>query len=349
MAPPKFTETHATAADNAFRKATAQCACVATHFRIGDDVIRVRLAGEPLAAALTPAMAHLACDETQFDSATGLSIDVWASAEVPVRLPPDEWLTAVSPLAAFQTPDFIYLQPDIGMLVLFRGRQAWVCFRDASAIPTWERTMPLRVVLNAWVQRSGQQIVHGAAIANERHAVLLAGRGGSGKSSTALSCLASPSLSWLGDDLCLLQSGAQVHVCSLYNSLKLWQENLPRFHDVELPLSADSLQLPQKPTFFLFPQYRQKLAHRRPLSAVLLPRITGGSHTRIVAATAADAWRALVPSTVNVIIGNQQAIAAGVTRLVERLPIYWLELGVERAEIAAAIEQFLRHPARQAA
>lgn len=349
MAPANVNAAHTKAVSNAFDTAVAHSACVETCFRVGDEIIRARFAGEPLVAALSPAMAHLACDATEFDAANGLTIDIWASAESPLRLEPSQWLTAVSPLAAFQSPDFIYLQPDIGMLVLFRGRQAWVCFRDTNAIPTWERAMPLRVVLNAWLQRSGKQIVHGAAIADEHRAVLLAGRGGSGKSSTALSCLAAPGLSWMGDDLCLLQGGAQVTVASLYNSLKLWQENLPRFHDVELPLSAHSLQLREKPTYFLYPHYRQKLAYRRPLSAVLLPRITGGAHTSIVAATAADAWRALVPSTVTVVIGNQQAIAAGITRLVGRLPIYWLELGTERDEIVSAIKQFLHQPARQAA
>lgn len=346
---PSAAEDRLRSADADFQRATARLGEIDQRFHIGDQVVRMRFAGRQLADVLTPALAHLACGGAGFDESTDLSIDVWESAVAPVTMPQADWLRAVSPLEAFGPRDFVYLQPDIGMLTLLCGNRALVCFREAAAIPTWEIAMPFRVTLNAWFQRQGGQIVHGAAVANDRHAVILAGRGGSGKSSTALSCLAAPSLRWMGDDLCLLQGDRQPTVCSLYNSLKLWRDNLPRFDDLPLPTRARSSDYWEKPTFFLYPQYQQELARRRPVKAILLPRITGGPHTRIAAATAGDAWRALVPSTATVVIGDQQRSARNMVRFVSRLPAYWLELGDDRERIVRTLERFLGDAAWRAA
>ena len=70
------------------------------------------------------------------------------------------------------TKGYGFIQPDTGLLTMSRGRRILVCFRDAAAIPTWERAMPLRVALNAWFQRHGGQVLHAAAVANNREAVL---------------------------------------------------------------------------------------------------------------------------------------------------------------------------------
>lgn len=347
---------------------------------VGGQIIRFRFAGYTLANALMPAIQHLECWSSERNSQ--LMIDVWESSEAPIRMEPHEWVHAVSPAHALGPRDFVYCQPDIGMLILFAGNRALICYRDLAEVPPWELAIPFRIVFNSWFQRFGGQVIHGAAVANANCAVILAGFGGAGKSSTALSCLDHPSLYILSDDLCLLQdssrntledaevatsvlspartsigkqengldqtlpSWANAHpvVCSLYNSIKIRDENLVRFENMDLP-SLDHLPLDRgKPTFFLYPRYSEKLPRQRPVQALLLPRITNQPHTRISPATPKNAWRALVPSTFAVVMGDRETAAKNIYQLTRRLPVYWLDLGTDRQKITDVIHGFLCNP-----
>jgi hypothetical protein len=77
---------------------------------------------------------------------------------------------------------------------------------DVAAIPDYEHCAPLRKLLAWWMSSRGHQVVHAAAVGRDDGGVLIAGRGGSGKSTTALACLDSD-LRFAGDDCCLLLAG----------------------------------------------------------------------------------------------------------------------------------------------
>jgi hypothetical protein len=324
---------------------------VARNMLVGGENFRLRIAGRGLAAALTPAVEHLAFEPS--GQACQLTIDVWESARSPIELTVEEWAHTVSVSDVLGPHDFVYCQADIGMLILFRGNHALVCYRDITEIPPWELAIPFRIVFNSWFQRTGGQVIHAAAVANDTHAVVLAGLGGAGKSSTALSCIEHPGLYYMSDDLCLLQapsktegasSTAQTFVYSLYNSIKIRRDNLARFADMQLD-QLDHLPLDRaKPTFFLYPAFREKLARRRPVHALLLPRIANKPDTQIRPATVQDAWRVLVPSTFAVVMGDRESAARNMFRLVSGLPVYWLELGFDRRQIAQAIYGLLEEP-----
>ncbi|MDF1825629.1 MAG: hypothetical protein P1U68_13360 [Verrucomicrobiales bacterium] len=308
------------------------------HFEIGGRLIRIRFGDGQIGDLLTPAINHLAVDEL---TGKPLTIDVWQSREAPIRLTQDDWRHAVSPLEALGPQDFLYCQPDIGMLVLRRGDRALLCYRDINEVPPWELAIPFRVILNSWFQRDGAQIIHGAAISNQQDAIVLAGVGGSGKSSTALSCLTHPGLFFLADDLCLLSSPGAPMVHSLYNSVKIRRENLSRFDKFDLP-ELDHLPFDHgKPTYFLHPRLRHKLAVKKPLRAILLPRITNQTETRIRLGSAQDAWRALVPSTFAVVLGDRSVTAKHIAKLTQSLPVFWLELGTGHDQISQCIAEFL--------
>jgi hypothetical protein len=342
---------------------------------VGGQVVRFRFAGQKLDAALTPAIGHLECDAP--GPRSHLAIDVWQCSQAPIELPKEAWERAVSPSLALGSHDFVYCQPDIGMVILFRGNRALVCYRNIDESPPWELAIPFRIVLNSWFQRFGGQIIHGAAVGDEHHAVILAGAGGAGKSSTALSCLGHPGLYYLSDDLCLLrdagggpgdraeplpEAGSTANngsgrragapaaippvdaapvVFSLYNSIKIRRESLAQFAGMHLS-HLEHLPLDRgKPTFFLYPRHRERLARERPVCAVLLPRITHRPETRTRPASPRDAWRVLIPSTFAVVMGERKTAARNMFRLTGNLPVYWLDLGVDRRQIADTIHAFL--------
>ena len=88
-----------------------------------------------------------------------------------------------------------------------------------AQLPEWAMAAPFRIVLSWLCNRHHMQIVHGAAVAIEDKAVLLAGKGGSGKSTTALACALAGWI-YLGDDYCAVEPAAgKVHM--VYRTAKV--------------------------------------------------------------------------------------------------------------------------------
>ncbi len=310
-------------------------------YRIAGERFRVRFARGFPYLRLTAAICHLQTEPQSACQDTGLCIDIWQSRRAPFRLATEEWNKALSPLACIGPWPFVYCQADIGMTVAFCQDRALICFRDFDALPPWELAIPFRVVINAWFQMRGGQIMHAAALGDGRQGVLLAGRGGAGKSSTALACLDDPRIDYLSDDLCLVTGPGAPSVHCLYNTAKIRAEGMHRFPELSQEVAADLSHDECKPTFYLYPDRRDRLAMTRPLAGILLPRVVAGEKTRILPASRADAWTALVPSTFAVVLGDRRVAASTIRSLVEKLPVFWLELGSDRASIAATVADHL--------
>ena len=73
--------------------------------------------------------------------------------------------------------------------------------RTASSerLSLYERGKPFRVLLSVWLHDRGVQVVHAALVARGDRGVLLPGRGGAGKTTSALTCLLA-GFRYLGDD-----------------------------------------------------------------------------------------------------------------------------------------------------
>lgn len=324
-----------------FDEIAAQTGIDSFDYRIAGERFRLRFPRGFPYHRLTPAIRHLETDAGRDPGASGLCIDIWQSGQAPFQLTEREWNQALSPLAAIGPWPFVYCQADIGMLIAFRHDRALICFRDFDALPPWELAIPFRVVINAWFQMRGGQVLHAAALGDGHRAVLLAGRGGAGKSSTALACLDDPRVEYLADDLCLVTDPGTPAVHCLYNTAKIRSEGMHRFPELASVGSGDVPEDESKPTFYLYPERQDRLAAARPVAGILLPRIVRGGRTRVVPATSADAWMALVPSTFAVVLGDRKVAAERIQSLVQGLPVSWLELGDDRATIAAAVGDHL--------
>ncbi len=311
----------------------------AHYYNIAGQRLRLRFVGAALHSALAPALAHLQSGAAAAD----LSVDVFVSPTVPVAMPDDDWLAAARAwknTARRQAFMHYALDGDDRLTLLHRPeRRGFVCYKAFQQLSSRQLSAPFRELFNAWFQLSAGQLVHGAAVANAHGAVLFAGASGSGKSNTALACLSHPELSHLADDLCLIQlCGNDAIVHGLYNSVKLWPHDQSRY--ASLPSAARTRE-DDKPVCFLFPAWRDKIADAAPLKAILLPRLQGNAETCLRPAAQADAWRAIAPSTLSFIPGNDAAALQWIAALVKRVPILWLDLGRRREPIADVIHQFL--------
>lgn len=224
-----------------------------------------------------------------------------------------------------------------------RGR-AWAVKIDDHPYPFWEVGAPLRFILHDHFSRHGLQVVHGAAVGDDGGALLVVGKGGSGKSSTALAA-AAHGLRYLGDDYCLVDP-ARLAVHALYGTGKLVGtadlDRLPAYRGRSI--NADSFERggSGKGVFLVDAVCAGSLTAGQHLRAIVLPRIDPGHASRGQAGSRGDALAAIFPSTVGQLPGAGPQDARHVERLVSSLPAFELQVGSDPRGAAEAIREILQ-------
>jgi len=212
--------------------------------------------------------------------------------------------------------------------------------RNTVDIPYYLTGAPLRSILHWWMSNNGRQFIHGAAVGKKEGGVLLVGKGGSGKSTAAISCLSS-GLSYAGDDYCLMAWDPEPRVYSLYNSAKLDFDHFERFPDLVPLLHNRHPSEEDKGLVILKRHLPDKLISGFPIRAILIPRVSGQSGSSVRMASAAQALMALAPSTMFQLTRNREQAFRRVSQLVKSVPAFILESGTDIQGIPAVIEDLL--------
>ncbi len=236
-----------------------------------------------------------------------------------------------------------YFRPDPGLTVFDSPTQTATYWVPAASCLTYGDIAGGFRAIIAWAMAErGIQFLHSAAVATDGKAALIVGASGSGKSSTAISCLLN-NLEYLGDDHCLLDLDANppaVH--SVYAAAKLHGSQLARFPDLHPFVVNPARVAPDKAVAILHPSFGELLPSSRPLVAVIVPKIAHAATTTIEPIGPAAALAALAPSTLLQMASADRGGLAGMARLVRQFPCFRLSLGTESAEIAGVVADFLR-------
>jgi hypothetical protein len=220
----------------------------------------------------------------------------------------------------------------------YTQHEATLWHADVTILPAYERSFPLRRFFYSWFKDSHYSLVHAGAVGYAEGGVLLAGKGGTGKSTTTMACLDS-SLRYAGDDFVLISPQTPT-AYSLYNVAKLEEKNLRLFPDLAPHVNNwDEVEV-DKAQLFLWQFAPQKLIPSFPIKAIVLPKFTGQPDTIVRPASSKDAMQALMPSSILLLRTNTQQITK-IANLVRQLPAYWLETGTDLAQIPRAIEKIL--------
>jgi hypothetical protein len=325
------------------------------YFNVAGRPVRLRFTSGILASLLTPALSH---NEIPLANEPELTVLIWddvsTGTELPVALRAylnslGEWWEHLGPRGEVRqrSDDRIYaafhLGPNIlSMLDLQKGLGLyWV--RDAQALPYYEVGSPLRTVLHWWADHGAYQFVHAGAVGTRDGGVLLAGRGGTGKSTTALACLQAGML-YASDDYCVVRADSEPRVHSVYGTAKLRGEvDLNRFPGLA-PLVMNKTRLENdKALLFLHQHFPERVCRELPLKAILLPRVTDGKPARLRPARRAEALLALAPSTLFQLPGAGADALRRMAELVLAVPAYQLEVGSDLAAIPHVIQELLSY------
>jgi len=321
---------------------------------LGSQTICLKFAGTALISQIIPALAHL---KTEPVSKPDLTICLWDSASTQTPLPllasslvelvrANFWqhLDTRMEIKGYNSDRFFSIFNVGSNLLSVLDTQENIALywtEDAQALPYWDRGSPLRGIINWWASQQNLQFVHAGAVGTEQGAVLLAGKGGSGKSSTALSCLDSDLL-YLSDDYCVVSTEPTPEVFSLYNTAKLkGKADLDRFpHLASRFNNLDRLES-EKAMIFVQEHFPAKITAQLPIKAILVPRVTGKPDTKVSQTSAMVALKALAPSTILQLPKTGQLAFARMSQLARRVPAYVLELGTDIPQIPQTITQLL--------
>lgn len=331
--------------DEAFARAAAATHENALTLRLAGRTVRITFAGDALVPIVRGALAPRL--SANGEGPPDLTLKLWDARTTGVSAPlPPGAPSAYGPHGEIQgysaEPVFAAYFLDSGALSVLDAESAtgffWV--RDVRDLTLHELGAPLLSLFGWFFRARGTQLVHAAAVGRGGQAVLLAGRGGSGKSTTALACLVA-GLEHIADDYALVSGVPRPVVHALHATAKLNADSLARF-----PLFARAIGNPgrdaeEKALLHLGPAAGIRLAEGATLRAVVLPRVRAGGVPALTPIAAGEALRALAPSTIFQMAGAGGSTFASLGALVKAVPAFRLDLGSDLSAVAACVARLL--------
>lgn len=320
--------------------------------------LRLSYAGEGLREQLLAPFEHLSGGEAGDPE---LTISLFDTASSGIEAPPPLWEPIV---AAPGTNPIARLRSERACVLAAAGSRGLTAalpadgvavfhLPDTAAIPASERAAPIREALQLLMAAQGRLMTHAGAVGRDGRGVLLVGRGGSGKSTLALSC-AIAGMEIAADDYVLLEPGS-LRAHAMQSTAKLTEDSAKR---LGVPASAvdaggfePTLEGPAKALVRIPDLAPTRLVRRLQIAAVLAPALRSpqpayiasgaddGSGLRPI--SAAEALRAVAPSTiVQAGFGGEGSLAT-LADLVRRVPSYALELSPDPAANAATVDRLV--------
>jgi len=234
--------------------------------------------------------------------------------------------------------DIVTVSADKRYVILRRARSHAIYDRQEKLIRGWSKCAgrpsltelgrPLQYLICYWLCDSGDQLLHSGMIARGDVGLLIAGRSGSGKSTTSLLCLEA-GLEYVGDDLLAMAQGpdGDFVASGVYGTNHLSPGDLRRWPGLAPHALVEGRVRGEKSVLMLDDAFPGLLRATCPIRGILLPRITAAPATALRPATGGEALRAIAPSSIALIEGLIPQGLERIAALVGAVPAYWLELG----------------------
>ena len=325
-----------------------QTACkeppISKDFQIAKSIVRLQFANAALVEKLTHAIAHLAIPQALQPD---LTISLWDSASTQTASIAPAWPNPVytdrGELWHYNDEQF-YSVFDLhtGSLNLYDNRtaRAYYWTQDANELPWWVAGSPLQLLFQAFLSQRNFQLTHAAAVGFAKGGVLLTGKGGSGKSTTALACLKA-GMRYVSEDYCILAHSPEPCVYSLYNSAKLEDNTLQFFPELKEHIVNKNRQAGEKGLVFQYDFKKHELIDQFPLRALLVLKVAKRPQSQLITIPFQEALSALAVSTMWQLVGSNAHTYAFLSTLAAALPCYRLELGYDLERIPNLIKELL--------
>ena len=323
--------------------------CKTYWIEVAGIYFKLNFAGSAMCPVILSSIEHLIIEDTYF-SDVAYTIHIWDSSSTKVEMPKSpvdmDGVEDSGELKGYNTERIksaYFGHARSVNLVDLHDREGIVCFHSSLQIPAFERACSLRAVFNWIFQYHKKAIVHAAAVGISDRAILIVGKSGYGKSSTALRCLEG-GLKYYGDDVCVVSSDdKKAYVHGLYSSGKAFTHDMHHFSSLAAAIPSDKLAIDEKELFFfnsILPHLMEKKAR---IQAIVMPHINPNLPIGFEPISYAKVLSVLASSTVNLMPGLTNNIFLQLKKVAQKAPCYQFNLGKDTSQIATEIKSFLSH------
>jgi hypothetical protein len=338
--------------------AEARAGVVEHFFDVAETVVRIAFAGDNLARLLVPALSHL---EIAPSPSPDVTFHVWDSRSTGVAMAdPPFALKGRSARAAFTDRGEIWGMDSTRIRSAFHWieysvnlmnteTKTGICWvRTADALPYWTKAAPLRTLFHWWTEGNHCQLLHAAGVGRDGSGILVTGRGGVGKSTTALICLAA-GMQYLSDDYLIVRRDPSPRAFSLYCTAKINADQVERFPQFRAMVANSASLGDEKAVLYLYPECARSIARSMSLTAALTPRIASQIQTEVVPTSKLALQRAAAFTTMSQLPHASRRTYEFIERLIGALPSLELVLGSARDGVAMVLDEFLTTPSERIA
>ena len=218
----------------------------------------------------------------------------------------------------------------------------WI--ESAERITLNERDKPLPTFLSLLLEPFGLYMFHAALVSWHDRGVLFVGASGSGKSTSALSCLQG-GFDFVAEDLVVLedtQAGFVGH--GVYNSAWIDPEHLSRLGDLgRYAHTGDGEQL--KSVLMLAHLMPDKMRSSAPLTFMMLPRVRPDTQSAIREIGRPEALRQLAPNCLMTASRIDKKGFESLVRLVKATRCYQVDLGHDLGRVPSLVRDVVERDA----
>lgn len=314
-------------------------------YRIAGRVVRVRIAGPMLAVELQKSARHLRIEPSA--ESPYLSIDAWHAAETGIELPADPLPPGVGDYGILTTSAdrrHVAEQRRHAMTWLDRhSGHAVSCVTTVTQLHLDERARPFHRALSLRLGEDGVQFIHSGLVRHDGRGALLAGMGGSGKSTTSICCLLG-GLGYLGDDFVGLEQTGKGRFAghSLYGAALISLSHLQRFPALSAACVRGHHLHEEKSIAWLGEIAGARFEATTTIDAIVLPKLRlGNEDTTFEPATRRESLLALAPSSMLYLPAARPRAMDRLGALIESVPGFRLLLGRDVSRIAPRVKTLL--------
>jgi hypothetical protein len=219
-------------------------------------------------------------------------------------------------------------------------KRAYFWVNSLDLLGDWNFSKPFRSIFHWYLSQFDLSMIHGAVVGTELGGVLITAKGGSGKTTTALSCFFG-GMRYLSDDYVAINPSSGI-AYSLYNSAMLTMDNLTRFSSlssyVKNPIRPNGI----KGLVYLNEVNAKLLQSQITLKALLIPKITSSSVSEIVPVNKVNALMAIAPTIRSLRNFEQQKLTAA-KQIASNLPCFEFRLSSNVNDNVAVLKRFINN------
>lgn len=331
----------------AYKKAADKSDLKSYTYDIAGTMVCIQFAGEALIKTMTRALEHLRVKKPTKADCTILA---WDSQSTGVEMVPppckkshftdrgDIWgFNSKRIKTAFHWSEFSVNVMDV------KTKTAVYWVNSAGQFPYWVQSSPFRTIFHWWMEENNAQLLHAAAVGTEDGAVLITGKGGVGKSTSALACL-NAGMDYYADDYLIVKKDPIPIVYSLYSTGKMNRSDQDRFPALRNFASDLINEEQEKDVFYFYPSLQNQIKKSSPVKAILEPKI---NHRKSTTYSNISYWhiqRALSFTTMSQLPGVGSHTHDFINDLCTKIPCYKIEPGTNMKEVPTSIGNFIKNP-----